>query len=49
VLDDSEVLREDAMTQEDIVEIIDVYRELLEQLDEPFPKPFILDDVLDRT
>jgi hypothetical protein len=49
VLDDSEVLREDAMTQEDIVEIIDIYRELLEQLDEPFPKPFILDDVLDRT
>ena len=48
VLDDSEVLREDAMTQEDIVEIIDIYRELLEQLDEPFPKPFILDDVLDR-
>ena len=49
VLDDSEVLREDAMTQEDIVEIIDIYRELLEQLDEPFPQPFILDDVLDRT
>jgi hypothetical protein len=49
VLDDSEVLREDTMTQEDIVEIIDIYRELLEQLDEPFPQPFILDDVLNKT
>ncbi|MCK4685968.1 MAG: hypothetical protein KAT44_13480, partial [Pirellulales bacterium] len=46
VLDDSDVLRKDAMTQEDIIEIIDTYRELLEQLDEPFPQPFILDDVL---
>ncbi len=49
VLDDSDVLRDDAMTQEDIIEIIDTYRELLEQLDEPFPQPFILDDVLDRS
>ena len=49
VLDDSDVLRKDAMTQEDIIEIIDIYRELLEQLDEPFPQPFILDDVLNRT
>ncbi|HAY36888.1 MAG TPA: hypothetical protein DCY57_07925, partial [Bacteroidetes bacterium] len=49
VLDDSDVLRKDAMTQEDIIEIIDTYRELLEQLDEPFPQPFILDDVLNRT
>ena len=45
VLDDSDVLRKDAMTQEDIIEIISTYRELLE----PFPQPFILDDVLDRT
>ena len=49
VLDDSDVLRKDAMTREDIIEIIDTYRELLEQLDEPFPQPFILDDVLNRT
>ena len=49
VLDDSDVLRKDAMTQEDIIEIIGTYRELREQLDEPFPQPFILDDVLDRT
>ena len=48
MLDDSDVLRKDAMTQEDIIEIIGTYRELLEQLDEPFPQPFILDDVLDR-
>ena len=49
VLDDSDVLRKDAMTREDIIEIIDTYSELLEQLDEPFPQPFILDDVLNRT
>jgi hypothetical protein len=24
------------------------YRKVLDQLDEPFPKPFILQDVLDR-
>jgi hypothetical protein len=28
-------------------DIVDRYRKLLEQLDEPFPKPFVLQDVLD--
>lgn len=47
VLDNSDVLREDALTRDDLQEIVDRYREVLEQLDEPFPSPFILDDVLD--
>ncbi|MDA0254906.1 MAG: hypothetical protein O3A18_08500 [Planctomycetota bacterium] len=46
VLDASPVLREDDLTAEDIAEIVARYRSLLEQLDEPFPSPFILDDVL---
>ena len=46
VLDKSDVLREDALTRDDLQEIVDRYREVLEQLDEPFPSPFILDDVL---
>ena len=47
VLDQSDVLREDALTRDDLREIVDQYREVLEQLDEPFPSPFVLDDVLD--
>jgi hypothetical protein len=46
VLDSSEVLRKDALTADDIKELVDRYRKVLEQLDEPFPKPFILQDVL---
>ncbi|MFM8633732.1 MAG: hypothetical protein ACKOEX_02800 [Planctomycetia bacterium] len=48
VLDSSEVLRNDGLTGDDIVEIVKRYRKVLEQLDEPFPKPFILQDVLDK-
>ena len=47
VLDQSDVLREDALTRDDLQEIVNQYREVLEQLDEPFPSPFVLDDVLD--
>jgi hypothetical protein len=47
VLDQSDVLRDDALTRDDLREIVDQYREVLEQLDEPFPSPFVLDDVLD--
>jgi hypothetical protein len=47
VLDQSDVLREDALTRDDLREIVDQYKEVLEQLDEPFPSPFVLDDVLD--
>jgi hypothetical protein len=37
------------MTNEDIYGYITQYRQVLEQLDEPFPKPFILQDVVDRS
>jgi hypothetical protein len=49
VFDDSQILREDPITAEDTAEIVDRYRRLLEQLDEPFPSPFILDDILALT
>lgn len=48
VFDASKVLREDAITADDMAEIVDRYRKLLEQLDEPFPSPFVLQDMLDR-
>lgn len=47
VLDSSEVLRKDSLTADDIKELVDRYRKVLEQLDEPFPQPFILQDVLE--
>ena len=46
VLDGSPVLRADSITADDICEVVDRYRKVLEQLDEPFPKPFILEDML---
>jgi hypothetical protein len=46
VLDSSAVLRNDSLTGDDIKELVERYRKVLEQLDEPFPNPFILDDVL---
>jgi hypothetical protein len=48
VLDASQILREDRLTADDIAEIVRRYRKLLEQLDEPFPSPFVLDDILAR-
>jgi hypothetical protein len=49
VLDASTILRNDPITNEDINSYITQYRRVLEQLDEPFPKPFILQDVVDRS
>jgi hypothetical protein len=46
VLDGSPVLRADQITKDDINELVDRYRKLLEQLDEPFPKSFPLQDIL---
>lgn len=46
VLDGSPVLRADQITKDDINEVVDRYRKLLEQLDEPFPKSFPLEDIL---
>jgi hypothetical protein len=48
VFDASTILREDQLTADDIAEIVGRYRRLLEQLDEPFPSPFVLDDILTR-
>jgi hypothetical protein len=46
VLDGSPVLRDDQITKDDLNEVVDRYRKLLEQLDEPFPKSFPLQDIL---
>ena len=46
MLDASPVLRADQITKDDLNEVVDRYRKLLEQLDEPFPKPFVLQDIL---
>ncbi len=48
VFDASQILREDPLTADDIAQIVGRYRRLLEQLDEPFPSPFVLDDILAR-
>ncbi|MFW6124747.1 MAG: hypothetical protein ACOC46_01255, partial [Pirellulales bacterium] len=48
VLDRHPALLEDKITGEDLIEVIDQYRKLLAQLDEPFPADFPLSDVLDR-
>lgn len=37
----------DQTTGEDLMDVIARYRRILGQLDEPFPKPFILQDVID--
>jgi len=46
VFDASPLLRADDITQRDITDIVARYRKVLEQLDEPFPNPFILQDML---
>ena len=42
------MLKADDLTGDDLVEMIDRYRKVLDQLDEKFPQPFILQDVLDK-
>jgi hypothetical protein len=48
VFDASAVLSGDLFLCRDVAEIVDRYRGVLEQLDEPFPQPFILQDIIDR-
>ena len=48
VLDAAPRLRDDQITADDTAEIVGRYRKVLEQLDEPFPKPFVLQDVIDK-
>ena len=38
----------DVVTGEDLMEMIKRYRRVLNQLDEPFPQPFILQDIIDH-
>jgi hypothetical protein len=48
VLDQHPALLEDETTGEDLIDVIIEYRKLLAQLDEPFPRDFPLQDVMDR-
>lgn len=47
VLDKHPALVPDVTTGEDLMDVIKRYRRILAQLDEPFPEPFILQDVID--
>jgi len=49
VLDGSPVLRADDIFIDEIGEVVKRYRKLMEQLDEPLPKPFVLEKILQRT
>ncbi len=48
VLDRHPLLVSDRATSDDLVDVIDHYRRTLDQLDEPFPKKFILQDIVDQ-
>ena len=48
VLDRFPAFMEDINTGEELMRVIRRYREMLKQLDEPFPKPFILQDIIDK-
>ncbi|MFM9059478.1 MAG: hypothetical protein ACKOSQ_10205 [Planctomycetaceae bacterium] len=48
VLDAAPRLRDDQITADDTADLVRRYRKVLEQLDEPFPKSFILQDVIDK-
>ena len=47
VLDKAPAMIPDQTAGDDLVDVIKRYRRILSQLDEPFPEPFILQDVLD--
>ena len=48
VIDSQPVLQDNVLTADDVKDAVKRYRKVLEQLDEPFPKPFILQDLLDK-
>jgi hypothetical protein len=48
VLDKYPALIEDSNSGDDMMDQIKVYHKVLDQLDEPFPKPFILQDIVDK-
>jgi hypothetical protein len=47
VLDHFKILREDTLMAQDLNETIDKYRDVLRQYEAPFPKKFVLQDMLD--
>ncbi len=48
VLDEFPSLKTDGLTAEELLDGVRRYRECLKQLDQPFPKPFVLDDLMDE-
>jgi hypothetical protein len=48
VLDKNPSLVPDQTAGDDLMDVIKRYRRILNQLDEPFPQPFILQDVIDQ-
>jgi hypothetical protein len=48
VIDKYPALLDDSLTGDDLMDMIKVYRELLQKMEEPFPKPFILQDIIDK-
>jgi hypothetical protein len=48
VLDQFPVMKENVITGKDLMDIIKRYRQLLDQLDEPFPDNFILQDIVKK-
>ena len=47
MLDQFKILREDTLMAQDLNETIDKYRDVLRQYEAPFPKKFVLQDMLD--
>jgi hypothetical protein len=48
VLDQFPTVVDDTITGDDLLDVIKRYRKLLEELDEPFPRNFILRDIIER-
>lgn len=48
VIDHAKGILADQTTSDELMEVIQHYRRILSQLDEKFPQPFILQDVIDQ-
>lgn len=48
VFDQFPMLVEDGITGDELLEVINRYKEILRKSDEPFPNPFVLQDLLDQ-
>ncbi|NDC63519.1 MAG: hypothetical protein EBZ59_05925 [Planctomycetia bacterium] len=49
VFDSFPNLQQDFVTADELGDVIDRYRKVLEQLDEPFPNPFVLQEIIDAS